>query len=566
VLKREIERFGGTVEKFIGDAVMAVFGAPVAHEDDAKRAVRAALRITEAIAELNQSNPDLDLSIRAAVNTGEGLVNLSARPQAGEGMVTGDVVNTASRLQNIAPVNGVVVGEITYRSTMDFIVYEDMDPVIVKGKPEPIRVWRAISAKSRFGVDFRHFLSTPLVARDYELGAIKNSYFRSLRESSVQLITVIGEPGVGKSRLVAEFWKFIDQEQPELLISWRQGRCLPYGEGITFWALGEVVKAHAGILDSDNPDEASEKLRLAVRALVHEPSDADWITAWLAPLVGASRSSAEKTERSESFTAWRRFLEAIAAQDPFVLVFEDLHWADEALLEFIDHLVEWSTGVRLLVLCTARPELYDKHRGWGGGKRNSNIFALSPLADGEVSQLISALLSEAVLPAEIHSAVLERAGGNPLYTEEFVRMLMDQGVFARGGRVLKLRPGADVTVPESLQALIAARLDTLPPDLKSTLQDAAVVGKVFWSDAVCSLSGLDDHIVRMHLHELVKRELLRPHRESSIKDESEYSFWHLLVRDVTGKFPDKRVPPSMSQQRVGLSTSLANASLIKPNC
>ena len=307
LLKTEIERFGGTVEKFIGDAVMAVFGAPVAHEDDAERAVRSALRITEAIEELNEATPNLDLSIRAAVNTGEGLVTLGARPQAGEGMVTGDVVNTASRLQGIAPVGGVAVGEVTYRTTKDFISYESLDPVTVKGKPEPIAVWRAVSARSRFGVDVDMAPKTPFIGRDFDLGALKNAYQRTVRESSVQLVTITGEPGVGKTRLLSEFSSFIDDHDE--LVYWRQGRSLPYGEGITFWALGEIVKAQAGILESDSPETASEKLQVAVEAVIEETDERTWFVARLGPLVGARASgSGGGAEKDESFTAWRRFL------------------------------------------------------------------------------------------------------------------------------------------------------------------------------------------------------------------------------------------------------------------
>jgi class 3 adenylate cyclase len=342
-LKREIEGFGGTVEKFIGDAVMAVFGAPVAHEDDAERAVRAALRITDAIEELNESNTNLDLSIRAAVNTGEGLVNLSARPQAGEGMVTGDVVNTASRLQGVAPVNGVVVGEITYRSTKDFIVYEEMEPVAVKGKPGPVPVWRAVSARSRYGVDVEARYRTAFIGREMDLTLLKATYQRTLRESSLQLVTIVGEPGVGKSRLLAEFDIYVDEQ--EEIVFWRQGRSLPYGEGITFWALGEIVKAHAGIKESDSPEVAGDKLATVVSAVVRDESDRAWLQTRLAPLVGAT-SSGGGAEKEQSFTAWLRFFEAMAATRPLVLVFEDLHWGDEPLLEFVEHLVEWSTGLR----------------------------------------------------------------------------------------------------------------------------------------------------------------------------------------------------------------------------
>ena len=536
LLKTEIERFGGTVEKFIGDAVMAVFGAPVAHEDDAERAVRSALRITEAIEELNGSTPNLDLSIRAAVNTGEGLVTLGARPQAGEGMVTGDVVNTASRLQGIAPVGGVAVGEITYRSTKDFISYEPLEAVTVKGKPEPIPVWKAVSARSRFGVDVDMAPKTPFIGRDFDLGALKNSYQRTLREASVQLVTITGEPGVGKTRLLSEFSSFIDDQDE--IVYWRQGRSLPYGEGITFWALGEIIKAQAGILESDSPETASDKLQLAVEAVVEERHERAWFVARLGPLVGAKASQSGSAEKEESFTAWRRFLEAIASRSPLMVVFEDLHWADATMLEFIDHLVEWSTSVPLFVVCTARPELYERHQGWGGGKRNSTTIALSSLSDSETAQLISALLSQAVLPAEVHSALMERAGGNPLYAEEFIRMLSDQGILQRKGRVLTLNPDTDIPMPDNVQALIAARLDTLSAERKALLHDASVAGKVFWSGVVAALGQRDDRDVREGLHELARKELVRPARNSSMEGQQEYSFWHALVRDVAyGQIP-----------------------------
>jgi class 3 adenylate cyclase/tetratricopeptide (TPR) repeat protein len=529
LLKTEIERFGGTVEKFIGDAVMAVFGAPLAREDDAERSVRAALRITEAIKELNESDPHLDLSIRAAVNTGEGLVNLSARPQSGEGMVTGDVVNTASRLQGVAPVNAVLVGEITYRSTNDLIVYEDMEPVALKGKPEPLAVWRAVSARSRLGVDVETRYRTPFIGRELDLATLKTAYQGALRESSLQLVTVVGEPGVGKSRLLAELASYVDEQ--EEIVYWRQGRSLPYGEGITFWALGEIVKAQAGINESDSPDVAAEKLVTAVSAVVNDDADQAWVKARLAPLVGAT-STAGGAEKEESFTAWLRFFEAIAGRSPLVLVFEDLHWADSTLLEFIEHLVEWSTGVPILVVGTARPELFEKKADWGAGRRNYTTISLSPLSDAETAQLVSALLPQAVLPAEVHAALLERAGGNPLYAEEFIRMLSDRGILVRRGRTLTFDMEADIPIPDNVQAIIAARLDTLPAERKSLLHNAAVVGKVFWSGALATLGDLDEQSTSRSLQELVRQELIRPARTSSVEGHQEYSFWHALIRDV----------------------------------
>ncbi|MDP9234174.1 MAG: AAA family ATPase, partial [Actinomycetota bacterium] len=533
LLKREIDRFGGTVEKFIGDAVMAVFGAPVAHEDDAERAVRTALRITEAITELNENNPSLDLSMRAAVNTGEGLVALGARPEAGEGMVTGDVVNTASRLQTIAPVGGIVVGELTYRSTKGVIDYEVLEPVMVKGKPRPVPIWRAISARSRLGVDVDSKFATPFVGRDFDLAVLKNAFQRCVKERSIQLVTVTGEPGVGKSRLLNEFRSHLDDSSA--ITQWRQGRCLPYGQGITFWALGEVVKAQSGILESDLPQEAAEKLAAAVSIASDDSLDRDWLIARLASLVGAEvQKGSDRPEQSESFTAWLRFLENVAETAPLVVVFEDIHWADPPLLDFIEHVVEWSTGSPFLIICTARPELFERHPSWAGGQRNSTTVSLAPLSDSETSEIINTLLSEAILPIEVQATVLERAGGNPLYAEEFVRMLGDQGILLNREGAPAIADSA-FPLPDSVQALIAARLDTLAIDRKSLLHDAAVVGKVFWAGAAASVGELDTTRVIQALHELVRKEFVRPARNSSIAGQEEFSFWHTLIRDVAYK-------------------------------
>jgi class 3 adenylate cyclase len=535
-LKREIERFGGTVEKFVGDAVMAVFGAPVAHEDDAERAVRAALRIAEAIEELNEERPGLDLAIRAAVNTGEAVVTLGARPEAGEGFVTGDVVNVASRLQAIAPVGGVVVGELTQRATRGVIEYEELEPVTVKGKEAALPVWRAIEARSRFGVDVEQRTGVPLIGRDHELNLLRELFGRVERDAAVQLVTVVGEPGVGKSRLVWEFQRVVD-DLPDL-VYWRQGRCLPYGEGVTFWALGEIVKSHAGILENDPPEEAAAKLALAVSSVVDDEGERDWIRTRLEPLVGLGEE-AQVTDREESFTAWRCFLESIASTNPLVLVVEDMHWADPAMLAFVEHLADWASGVRLFVLCTARPELYERDPSWGGGKRNHTAVSLSPLSPEETAQLIAALLDRTVLPAETQTALLVRAGGNPLYTEEFIRMLVDRGLLEQHGASWDLSStGEEIPVPENVQALIAARLDTLPQPRKALLQDAAVIGKVFWAGALAEMGGIDVREVREGLHELARKELLRPARRPSIEGESEYAFWHFLVRDVAyGQIP-----------------------------
>jgi class 3 adenylate cyclase/tetratricopeptide (TPR) repeat protein len=532
LLKREIERFGGTVEKFIGDAVMAVFGAPVAHEDDPERAVRAALRITDAIAELNEERPEMGLSVRTAVTTGGAVVVLGARPEEGESVVAGDVVNTASRLQAAAPVGGVVVGEMTYRSSRQVIDYEPLEPVRVKGKAEPVAIWRAVGARSRYAVEIDS-APTPFIGRGDELALLQQTFSRMLRERSVQLVTVAGEPGVGKSRLIAEFSSWVD-DRPEL-VYWRQGRCPPYGEGITFWALGEIVKAHAGILESDPPKEAERKLSITVDALVRQSSEREWLRSRVAPLIGLP---APHADREESFTAWRTLLEAAASVRPLILVIEDLHWADDAMLEFLEHLADWSTDVPALLLCTARPELYERREGWGGGKRNSASIALSPLSKDETARLVGGLLSDAVLPVETQAALLEHSGGNPLYAEEFVRMLTDRAILERRGRVLHIAEDAEIPVPENVHGLIAARLDTLSPDRKTLLQDAAVMGKVFWSGALAEMGRRDERAVRADLHDLARKELVRPVRRSSMEGQAEYTFWHILVRDVAyGQIP-----------------------------
>jgi class 3 adenylate cyclase/tetratricopeptide (TPR) repeat protein len=518
-LRQEIERFEGTVEKFIGDAVMAVFGAPVAHEDDAERAVRAGLRVLEAIEELNANDPVRSLQVRIGINTGEAVVALAARPEEGEGIVTGDVVNTASRLQGAAPVGGVAVSAQTFRATERVFEWERLEPVTVKGKAEPLALWRPLRPRARFGLEVIRSSTTPLVGRELERTLLIGTFERGAQQVSSQLVTIVGEPGVGKSRLCAELFGYVE-ERPGL-VRWRQGRCLPYGDGISFWALGEIVKAECGILESDTPAQAAKKLE---RAVAEDDPDRSWLLARLAPFVGAP---AEPAGQEESFAAWRRFCEGLAAERTTVLVFEDLHWADPALLAFLEHLADWAEGVPLLLLCTARPELYERHPTFGADARNAQRINLAPLSDAETAQLVSALLERAVLPAETQRALLERAGGNPLYAEEFVRLLAERG-----------EVGERVDAPESVQALIAARLDTLPAERKSLLQDASVLGKVFWAGALAWMGDRDPRGVEQALHELARKQLVRPARTSSMEGEHEYGFWHVLVRDVCyGQIP-----------------------------
>jgi class 3 adenylate cyclase len=508
-VRRELERFGGTVEKFIGDAVMAVFGAPVAHEDDPERGVRAALAIRDWAAE------EPDLQVRVAVNTGEALVSVDARPAEGEAMVAGDVVNTAARLQAAAPVNGVLVGEATYRATRDAIEFREATAVAAKGKVAVIPVWEAVEPIARSGIDVVQRARTALVGRERELEVMRSLVSRVRDEQAAQLVTIVGVPGIGKSRLVSELYQLVDAAPG--LTRWRQGRCLPYGESVTFWALGEIVKADAGILESDAAEEVGRKLRTAVAKYVAEEDEALWLEGELRTLVGLGVDGAT-SDPAAAATAWRRFLEAVAEQGPTVLVFEDLHWADEGLLDFVDDLVEWLRDVPLLVVGTARPELLVRRAGWGGGKANATTISLQPLAEVDTARLVSALLDRPLQLADEQRSLLERAGGNPLFVEQFIRMLSERGDTAE--------------LPESVQGVIAARLDALPREEKELLQEAAVHGKVFWAGAVAFALCVERDRAEQLLRALERKEFVRRERRSAVAGDTQYSFQHVLLRDV----------------------------------
>ena len=359
-VRAELERFGGTVEKFIGDAVMAVFGAPIAHEDDPERAVRAALAIRDSLA------ADGQLEVRIGITTGEALVALDGRPEAGEGMVSGDVVNTAARLQAAARPGGLLVDESTMRATERAIDYAEASTIDAKGKSLPIAVWHAARARARVGVE--RLSDTPLVGRERELTLLRSTWSRVAEEREPQLMTLVGVPGIGKSRLVSELFE-TTRTGAHGLVAWRSGRSLPYGEGVTFWALSEIVKAQAGILESDPLDATAAKLRQAVESVLSDPAEAGWVERHLRPLAGLDADEGSASgDASEAFAAWRRFLEVIALERRLVLVFEDLHWADDAMLDFIDYLVDRSRSVPLLALCTARPELLTRRPGWGAAR------------------------------------------------------------------------------------------------------------------------------------------------------------------------------------------------------
>src|SRR6266513_1737682 len=530
-LRRELERFGGTVEKFIGDAVVALFGAPVAHEDDPERAVRAALAIREAIIELNEADPTLELEVRIAVNTGEALVALGARPELGEGMASGDVVNTAARLQTAAPVDWSLVGEATYRATKHAIEYRDAPPVGAKGKANPVPAWEAVAARGRYGFDVEQRPRTQLVGRERELDVLTGALDRVRKDLSPQLVTLVGVPGIGKSRLIAELFQIVDAD-PELIV-WRQGRSLPYGEGLSYWAVAEIVKSQLGILETDSTETAEAKLRQSVSEAIEDPQEGGWIERHLRPLVGLDVAVAEGADRrAEAFAAWRRFLEGVAEGSPLVLVFEDLHWADDGLLDFVDYLADWASGVALLIVGTARPELLARRPGWGGGKRNASTVTVSSLAPDETATLLGALLDQVLLPAEIQTAVLKRTEGNPLFAEEYVRMLQDRGFLVQTGGGWQLEEREQLPLPETVQGMIAARLDSLEAVDKELVQNAAVLGKVFWTGALATLTDREPFLVEEQLHGLERKEFVRRERRSGVAGETQYAFLHLLLRDV----------------------------------
>jgi len=508
-LRSEVEHYGGTVEKFIGDAVMALYGAPVAHEDDPERAVRAALAIRDWALE------NEDVEVRIGVTTGEALVRLDARPEAGEGMASGDVVNTAARLQTAATTNGILVDETTYRATRRAVEYSEAESIDAKGKTEPVLVWQAQAARARFGVDVAHEARAELVGRERELGVLRDAFERARHERVPQLVTLVGVPGIGKSRLVYELSRIADADAD--IITWRQGRCLAYGDGVTLWALGEIVKAQAGIVEQDTADDVSAKIGHSASDALGDSGDEAWVTSHLLRLVGlGDEPELGGDRRDEAFAAWRRYLEGLAERRPLVLVFEDLHWADETLLDFVDEIVDWVSDVPLLVVGTARPELLERRPNWGGGKIDATTLGLAPLSDEETARLIAGRIARPVVAAESQQVLLDRAGGNPLYAEQFADLFVERG------------SADDLPLPETLQGIIAARLDGLGQAEKDVLRDASVVGKVFWLSSL----GTEGNGTSSALHSLERKGFVRRQRRSSLEGESEFAFAHALVRDV----------------------------------
>jgi class 3 adenylate cyclase len=506
LIRSVVARFGGSIEHFAGDGVMAVFGAPVAHEDDPERAVRAALAIREAVQERAENDPSAQLDVRVGVNTGEVLISHDANGR----LVAGDTVNTAQRLQTAAAVNGILVGEQTHRTTERYIEYRSLGGVEAKGKAEPVPAWEAVAPFSRFGPEVTRDAPGPLLGRDVEVALLEGMLARTVEERASQLVTIVGDPGLGKSRLLTEIFVRGARDGAGLLY-WRQGRCPAYGQRAAFSALGDMVRAQAGILDTDGVAAAGAKLRAALERLGGET---DWLERHLRPLVGLPANRAGERP-GEAFAAWRRFFEALARERPLVLVIEDLHWADDGLLDWLDGFVERSRDLPAYVLCTARPELLQRRPEWGGGKRNATTLTLPPLSREDSARLVRTLLDGREVSDEALAAAVARAGGNPLYAEEFARMLREHG---RG----------DAPLPLTVQGIVAARIDALPPAEKALLVDAAVVGKLFWPGALAALGHQDLDALRS----LERRELIRRHRASTVAGEREYVFRNALVREV----------------------------------
>ena len=516
--RKVIESHGGTVEKFIGDAVVGAFGVPVAHEDDPERAVRAGLRLVERLADM-PSIGGQTCRVRIGVNTGEAFVRLDVEPGSGQGFVAGDAVNVAARLQAIAPPMGVVVGEATYALTSNVFDYEPLKPAALRGKSAPVATWLAKAAVSRLGVRPSSARQSRQVGRDGELGYLVSLFEKALGSSSPQVVLILGDPGIGKTRLVSELLAYVDARPG--LTSWRQGRCLPYGEGRTFWALGEIVKAHAGILQADDAETTAARLERVVPA----SPDKDWVCSRLRPLVGLE---APQAGRDENFAAWLRFLEGLAASRPMVLCVEDLHWADDALLAFFEFLAVHVGSVPLLVVATARPELLAGSSAFAAsGGRVTRIW-LERLSDKETARLVAALPEAAGVGGDVIDAIVYRAEGNPFYAEELARLLDDTAL-----RDAQRLAGGEAALPGTVQAVIAARIDALSARSKACLADAAVVGHNFWAGALVALGDGDAAKVEEALCELLSRQLVRHVHQSSIRDENEFAFCHGLVGDVT---------------------------------
>ncbi|HEX6655097.1 MAG TPA: adenylate/guanylate cyclase domain-containing protein [Candidatus Limnocylindria bacterium] len=521
-LAREtVDRHGGTIEKFIGDAVMAVWGTPTAHEDDAERAVRTALELVSGVAGLEGG---AGLRARAGVLTGEAAVTIGAE---GQGMVAGDMVNTASRLQSAAEPGTVLVGEATHRAASGAITFEELEPLSLKGKEEPVRAWRAVAVVGRRGGHGRAALEPPFVGRDEELRLLKDQFHATAREGKPRLVTIIGQAGIGKSRLAWELEKYLDGVVETVL--WHEGRSPSYGEGISYWALAEIVRGRAGIAESEEAQSARDKVRAMLAALNLAEQEQTWIEPRLTGLLGLDELPGES--REELFAAWRAFFERLAQQGTVMLVLWDLQWADQGLLDFVEHLLTWARSSPIFVLAEARPELFERRPGWGSNVRSATSVHLEPLSEADMRLLLTGIAPG--MPEEALRAIVDRAEGVPLYAVETIRMLMDRGSLVADGEQLRLTGELPpLAVPETLHALIAARLDALPSTERSLVTDAAVLGISFTVASLQGISALASEILSPHLDALAKREMLVLDVDPLSAERGQYRFIQGVVREV----------------------------------
>ncbi len=522
-----IERYGGSVEKFIGDAVMAVWGAPVAREDDGERAVRAGLELVDVVRTLGPA-----IQARCGVLTGEAAVTIGATNQ---GMVAGDIVNTAARLQSVAPPGRVLVGESTFRAASKAIVFEEAGDQVLKGKASPVPAWLALRVVAERGGRGRsEGLEAPFVGRDDELRLLKDLFHTAARERRGRLVSVTGPGGIGKSRLAWEFEKYLDGIVTT--IWWHHGRSPAYGQGISFWALGEMIRGRAGLAETD--DEATTRSRVADMLATHvsDESERRWIEPAMLTLLGIS---AGDVAADQLFAAWRTFFDRLAASGPVVLVFEDLHWADPGLLDFIDHLLEWSRDQPIYVLTLARPELLERRTDWGAGRRNFLSLGLEPLSEVAMLELLAGLVPG--LPKATADAIVARADGIPLYAVETVRMLVANGKLREeGGAYALVGDLTALAVPDTLTALIGARLDVLDPVDRALLQDAAVLGQSFTLPGLAAVSGRDAAEIEPRLAGLGRREILSVRSDPRSPERGQFAFVQALIREVAYNTLTKR--------------------------
>jgi class 3 adenylate cyclase/tetratricopeptide (TPR) repeat protein len=522
-MREVIEAHGGTVEKFIGDAVMAVFGVPTLHEDDALRAVRAAAGMGEALARLNEqleAERGVRIAIRTGVMTGEVVTDESAASQR---LVTGDTVNTAARLEQAAKPGEVLIGDPTYRLVRDAVTVEPVEPVEAKGKAEGVRAHRLTTVLAGAAGTARH-LDSPMVGRARELALVADAFSRAEAGPSCHLVTVLGSAGVGKSRLTEEVLSGLRGRATVL-----RGRCLSYGNDITFYPVADIVRQAAGIDERDGPAESRAKLEGLVTGY-----DAPVIVERVAQVLGVGSPTDVSAATEELFWGVRKLLESIASRRPAVVVVDDVHWAEPTLLDLLEHVADWSRDAPILLLCLGRPELLDGRPGWGGGKLNATSALLEPLTDTEAGELIENLLGHARLPVGIRSRVVRAAGGNPLFVEEMLGMLIDDGLLIREDGQWRAAGDLDaIAVPPTIQALLSARLDRLGPGERAVLERASLEGTVFHTGAVAALSPDPERgDVRSHLMSLVRKELIRP-AGAELPGEDAFRFRHVLIREAT---------------------------------